>query len=65
MSFSLNDLRGARWIKSSRSNGNGGACVEVALASELTGVRDAKDRDGGLLVFDREQWSSFLAGIKR
>lgn len=65
MSSLPTELRESRWIKSSRSNGNGGACVEVALASELAGVRDSKDRDGGTLVFDREQWSAFLAGVKK
>ncbi len=64
MSFFGENLRNAEWSTSSRSNGNGGACVEVALASELAGVRDSKDRDGGTLVFDRAQWRSFLAGIK-
>lgn len=65
MSSLSTDFREARWVKSSRSNGNGGACVEVALASELAGVRDSKDRDGGTLVFNREQWSAFLAGVKK
>ena len=65
MSSLSTDFREARWVKSSRSNGNGGACVEVALASELAGVRDSKDRDGGTLVFDRAQWSAFLAGVKK
>ena len=65
MSSLSTDFREARWVKSSRSNGNGGACVEVALASELAGVRDSKDRDGGILVFGREQWIAFLAGIKK
>lgn len=53
------------WNRSSRSNGNGGACVEVALAPELAGVRDSKDRDGGALVFARGRWNAFLAGIKK
>lgn len=65
MSSISNEIRNADWVKSSRSNGNGGACVEVAVASELAGVRDSKDRDGGTLVFDREQWSAFLAEIKK
>ena len=65
MSSLSNEIRNAHWVKSSRSNGNGGACVEVALASELAGVRDSKDRDGGTLVFNREQWSAFLAGFRK
>lgn len=65
MSSLSKDFRESRWVKSSRSNGNGGACVEVALVSELAGVRDSKDRDGGTLIFNREQWSAFLAGVKK
>ena len=56
-------LTEAQWVTSSYTT-NSRACVEVALASEVAGVRDSKDRDGGTLVFDREQWRSFVAGIK-
>ena len=52
------DLTGARWRKSTRSSGNGGACVEVA--DNLPGVvlvRDTKDRDGGALAFGPVAWA--------
>lgn len=55
------ELTGARWRKSSRSNGNGGNCVEVA--DNLPGVvlvRDSKDRAGGTLSFDPSAWRTFL-----
>ncbi|QOC90767.1 DUF397 domain-containing protein [Micromonospora craniellae] len=55
------DLSGARWRKSTRSSGNGGACVEVA--DNLPGVvlvRDTKDRDGGTLHFNPENWQGFV-----
>lgn len=58
------ELSGARWRKSSRSNGNGGNCVEVA--DNLPGVvlvRDSKDRSGGTLVFEPAAWRAFLATI--
>ena len=48
--------------KSTRSNGNGGACVEVA--DNLPGrvlVRDTKDRDGGTLTFEPAAWAAFVA----
>ncbi len=64
MSSLSNEIRNAHWVTSSRSNGNGGACVEVALASEFVGVRDSKDREGGPLVFGREQWGSFVASLQ-
>jgi hypothetical protein len=55
------DLTEARWHKSTRSSGNGGACVEVA--DNLSGVvlvRDTKDRDGGMLAFRPAAWRSFV-----
>jgi hypothetical protein len=60
------DLTGAEWRKSSRSNGSGGACVEVA--DNLPGrvfVRDTKDRDGGTLTFAPAAWQAFVALAKQ
>ncbi|MEV4747806.1 DUF397 domain-containing protein [Streptosporangium sp. NPDC049248] len=59
------DLSHAEWRKSSRSDGNGGACVEVAR--NLTGVvavRDSKDTNGSALVFPSERWRVFVGGVK-
>jgi hypothetical protein len=36
----------------------------VGLGSEMTAVRDSKDRDGAALTFDARAWASFLAGIR-
>ncbi|WP_329109549.1 DUF397 domain-containing protein [Micromonospora sp. NBC_01699] len=54
------------WRKSSRSNANGGACVEVAdnLAAIVL-VRDTKDRDGGTLTFGPEAWRAFVGLAKQ
>ena len=58
------DLSRATWRKSSYSNG-GGNCVEVADLSDGTRVlRDSKNPDDGVLIFDSEAWASFVAGIK-
>lgn len=61
------DWTRAHWRKATRSGGQGGACVEVAPAPGYTmettpvvGVRDTKDRDGGILVFDRADFEAFL-----
>ncbi|MDR7301953.1 DUF397 domain-containing protein [Haloactinomyces albus] len=62
--MSTPDLSRARWRKSTRSNGNGGACVEVAVTPRIVGVRDTKDRGGGTLAFDRRTWASFLGTLK-
>ncbi|MFY1624431.1 DUF397 domain-containing protein [Micromonospora sp. WMMD723] len=60
------DLNGVRWRKSTRSNGGGGACVEVA--DELSGVvlvRDSKDPGGPVLAFDPYAWRAFVAATIR
>ncbi|MFI7073241.1 DUF397 domain-containing protein [Micromonospora sediminicola] len=58
------DLSGARWRKSSRSNGQGGACVEVA--GDLPGViavRDSKDPTGPVLAFAPDAWRAFVGRL--
>ncbi|WP_433870275.1 DUF397 domain-containing protein [Saccharopolyspora sp. CA-218241] len=39
-------------------------CVEVGTAPGVVGVRDSKDRDGAVLVFDRQRWSRFVAALR-
>ncbi|MER7790178.1 DUF397 domain-containing protein [Streptomyces sp. NPDC097640] len=62
------DFSRAEWVKSSYSNGDGGACVEWAPAYASTGrvpVRDSKDPHGGpALVFPAVAWSSFVSAVK-
>jgi hypothetical protein len=58
------ELIGARWRKSSRSSGNGGACVEVAdNLPGVVGVRDSKDPTGPALTFTPESWRTFVTGV--
>ncbi|WP_406281649.1 DUF397 domain-containing protein [Nocardia sp. NBC_00881] len=58
------DLSGARWFKSSRSQG-GEACVEIAwLDAGQVGVRDSKNPSGPALVFAPAEWDFFAAGVK-
>ena len=53
------------WHKSSYSNANGGACVEVAsLGTAVVAVRDSKDPDGPKLAFPAGQWVAFTRRIK-
>ncbi|RRO12928.1 DUF397 domain-containing protein [Saccharopolyspora rhizosphaerae] len=54
----------SNWRKSSRSAIEGN-CVEVAVAPEVVGVRDSKDRDGEVLVFPKHQWTDFVAALRR
>ncbi|MFI7093490.1 DUF397 domain-containing protein [Streptomyces lydicus] len=55
----------ATWRKSSYSNGEGGACVEIADGHPgAVPVRDSKDPHGPALVFPTSRWSSFIAAVK-
>jgi hypothetical protein len=59
------DLSRADWRKSTYSNGNGGACVEVARnLPGVVAVRDSKDPSGPALVFSPGDWKAFLARIR-
>ena len=59
------DMTRAKWRKSSHSNGNGGACVEVARnLPGVVAVRDSKDPRGPVLIFEPEQWAAFTGGVK-
>lgn len=48
------------WRKSSFSQGNGNSdCVEVGFAGEITGLRDSKNPDGGILTVPAISWEAF------
>jgi hypothetical protein len=52
------------WKKSSWSAHNGN-CVEVAALPATTfGVRDSKDTNGPILIFDQRAWGQFLAKVR-
>ncbi|CAL9624151.1 DUF397 domain-containing protein [Streptomyces griseomycini] len=48
------------WRKSSHSNPDGAACVEVATTPHTVHVRDSKHIEGPRLTFTPAQWSAFL-----
>lgn len=56
-------LDGAEWRKSSRSGPYSDNCVEVAPLDGGTAVRDSKDPNGPVLVFTRDEWDAFKAGV--
>lgn len=58
------DLSRAVWRKSSRSNGNGGACCEVTAVPGIVAVRDSKQPDGPKIVTTPGAWSAFLATVR-
>jgi hypothetical protein len=57
------DLSAARWIRSRACSSDG--CVEVAqLVDGSVALRDSKDVRKAAHVFDREEWSAFITGVK-
>lgn len=60
----MTDLTRANWRKSSRSNGTGGACVELACAPGVRAIRDSKNSTGPVLMFTQEAAQGFLAGVR-
>ncbi|MCX5440216.1 DUF397 domain-containing protein [Streptomyces sp. NBC_00063] len=59
------DLSDASWRKSSYSNQDGGACVEVSDDfAVIVPVRDSKVSHGPVLVFPAADWSSFVSAVK-
>ena len=47
------------WHKSSRSNGDGNVCVEIAFLPGLAAARDSKNPAGGALVVPARAWQLF------
>jgi len=58
------DLSAACWRKSTRSGPNCDNCVEVAFVPAAVAVRDSKDPDGPVLVFDPREWQAFVGGAR-
>ena len=52
------------WRKSTYSDGNGGACVEVADGPDAVMVRDTTDRGGTTLSIPADAWQRFAASLK-
>jgi Domain of unknown function (DUF397) len=53
-----------QWRKSSRS-GHQDNCVEVARISDVVGVRDSKNPNGGQLALSPAAWHRFTNTLKR
>lgn len=59
------DLSAMTWRKSSHSNPDGGACVEVCDDfGSVVPVRDSKDPHSPVLVFPAGGWSAFVTAVK-
>ncbi len=56
-------MKQPQWRKSTRSS-MCGSCVEVAPCANVVKVRDTKDREGGTLVFDAQEWIAFTVRVR-
>ncbi|MCO8306764.1 MULTISPECIES: DUF397 domain-containing protein [Streptomyces] len=54
------------WFKSSYSEANGTACVEIAHLPDIAqvGIRDSKDKGGPVLVVTAGAWAEFVAAVR-
>ncbi|MBQ1091541.1 DUF397 domain-containing protein [Streptomyces sp. B93] len=52
-----------RWFKSSYSDSEGGACVEVALA-RTAHIRDSKNPTGPEITVTAPAWVAFIAAVQ-
>ncbi|MET8558600.1 DUF397 domain-containing protein [Streptomyces sp. NPDC004959] len=60
------DLTALSWRKSTYSNSDGGACVEVSDdLPALVPVRDSKRPSAAHLVFPAAHWSAFVEMVKQ
>ncbi|MEW2511053.1 DUF397 domain-containing protein [Streptomyces sp. NPDC046870] len=60
------DLSSVTWRKSSYSNSDGGACIEVSDdVPSVVPVRDSKAPARGTLLFRAGAWTAFVDGVKR
>lgn len=55
----------SEWRRSSYSAPSSNNCVEVAVASGYSAVRDSKNRGLGHLVFPAAEWAAFLIAARR
>ncbi|WP_083983515.1 DUF397 domain-containing protein [Actinomadura hibisca] len=62
--MSAPELTTAVWRKSSRSNGAGGECVEVANVRPGIAIRDSKHPSGPSLSLDPQAWDALIHRIK-
>jgi hypothetical protein len=59
------DMSAVSWRRSSYSNQDGGACVEVSDdCVPLVPVRDSKVIAGPVLAIPAGSWASFVAAVK-
>ncbi|MFF0386039.1 DUF397 domain-containing protein [Streptomyces sp. NPDC004286] len=60
----MRDMNGLEWFKSSYSGNDGPECVEVALTSERTHIRDSKTQNGPQLAVPATTWTEFIHSLR-
>jgi Domain of unknown function (DUF397) len=61
------ELAGVTWHISTKSDSNGGSCVEAGPLADGSGriaLRHSHHPDGPVIVYTRAEWDAFLAGAK-
>jgi Domain of unknown function (DUF397) len=58
------DVSRAVWRSSSIGGDTADNCVQVAFLDEAILLRDARDPDGPVLVFNQAEWDAFVEGAK-
>jgi hypothetical protein len=61
------ELAAVGWHISTRSQSNGGSCVEAGPLRDGSGrvaVRHSHRRDGAVIVYTRAEWEAFTAGVR-
>jgi hypothetical protein len=59
------DLTTATWRKSSRSNGVGNECVEIASLTSGAAVRDSKNPAAGALMLTPSAWNGLRSALRQ
>ncbi|MFJ1607786.1 DUF397 domain-containing protein [Streptomyces sp. NPDC088253] len=52
------------WFKSSYSNAEGEACLEIATAPTTIHIRDSKNHTGPTLTITPTTWTAFLRTVR-
>ncbi|MEU8262453.1 DUF397 domain-containing protein [Micromonospora sp. NPDC048999] len=60
-------LPAVAWHISTKSNDNGGSCVEAGPVLDGSGrvaVRHSKARDAATIIYTAGEWAAFVGGVK-
>lgn len=58
------NFKDSEFSKASFSQYTWNQCVQVAIRSDVIGLRDSKDSAKTTLTFTPNEWSAFLKGVK-